>query len=214
MPDFRSRQTPVRDQGDRFACVGFAVSAAHEWYAARREHLSSEDALWAESQISGAGIEDGATVQSALVGLTTHRHAIERAWPYGKPAWFDDKRQRPAKACRSTNQCPLPRWTRLPLPLLPSTIDQIDQVRPVILTLRVVPDAWNSRDDGIVDAEPGMYTARGHAVVAVGTWPDESKPAEGLWIKNSWGLTWGVAGYGRLTRRYCDAYLTAAHVLF
>src|SRR5205814_3080081 len=107
MADHRSLQTPVRNQGNRPTCVGFAVSAAHEWMAADVVVLSPEDAIWAAHQEGGPQAREDTSVRLALAGLHRLEHAYESAWPYGAPAWPASRTVDAQKAeCRAA----LPEW--------------------------------------------------------------------------------------------------------
>lgn len=209
MIDHRPAQTPVRQQGDRPTCVGFAVSAAHEWMAADATVRSPEDVIWAAHQAgSPAGRED-TSVDFALVGLSTHEHATETAWPYGMPPWPAD---RPAAATAPINRRPLPAWRRLPSTSASKIAVELAAGMAVVLTVRVVVAAWLA-PGGVVDAEAGRKSPGVHAVLAVGSVADGSSDAQQIVIKNSWGPAWGDAGFGFLTSRYLDAYGVVAHAM-
>src|SRR5689334_17804864 len=90
-PDHRPVQTAVRNQGDRHTCVGFAVSAAHEWMAQDGVIRSPEDVIWAGHQEGGPSTKEATSVRLALVGLKRFAHATEKAWPYNNPAWPADR---------------------------------------------------------------------------------------------------------------------------
>src|SRR6266496_674499 len=87
MIDHRPSQTPVRNQGDRPSCAGFAVSAAHEWVASDDEIRSPEHAIWAGHQVKSIPGRQETSIAWSLAGLNLHRHASETAWPYGTPHW-------------------------------------------------------------------------------------------------------------------------------
>jgi hypothetical protein len=204
--DHRSAQTPVRAQGDRPACVGFAVAAAHEWMS-DGAMLSVEDVLWAGHQVGGNPLEETTSVQFALLGLNRYGHATEAAWPYGSPAWPAD---RPVAAAKSAR--PLPAWQRLPSLTFSAVTSQLARGVAVLLTLRVVPGIWYQRG-GIIDTEPGRKAPGNHAVVAVGAIDGNDPVTRRAIIKNSWGTGWGQSGYGLISQRYVDAYGVCGHVL-
>jgi Papain family cysteine protease len=205
LSDHRADQTPVRNQGSRSACVGFAVAAAHEWM--RPESLRSiEDVLWAAHQIGGDPNTESTSVQFALQGLQQHGHADEAAWPYGSPAF---PAERPAEAKDPQNRAELAAWRRMPSLDLDTVANEIASGRAVVLTLGVVLKAWPKT--GVVDAPAGRKTPGAHAVLAVGTTRMGSEVQ--VIIKNSWGVGWGVGGYGFISSRYLDSYVRAGHIL-
>lgn len=205
MPDFRSDQTPVRNQGDRPTCVAFAASAAHEWAAADGVVRSAEDAMWAAHQIGSVPGREEVTVSWALDGLRQHGHARELAWPYRHPHWSAG---RPPAALQDGNRRSAPGWQ----PLIPTDFDALAaalaDARPVVLTVRVVRSAWRA-PDGLIDATAGRKTPGNHAVLVAGALTGPKR----LIIKNSWGPAWGDHGYGYLTPRYLRHYGLRAHAL-
>ncbi len=209
LSDHRSGQSPVRDQGPRGACVGFAVAAGHEWMRPTAIR-SVEDVLWVAHRTGGDPHKEGTSVQLALQGLDEHQHAEESAWPYGSPPF---PAQRPPAAGDPTRQAPLPAWRRLPDRDLDTVATEVARGAAVVLTLDVVPGAWPKT--GVVDAPPGRKARGRHAVLAVGTTldPTRADPEAQTLIKNSWGAGWGLAGYGLVTARYLSTYGRVAHVL-
>lgn len=208
MIDHRPFQSPVRNQGDRPTCVGFAVSAAHEWAAGDGEIRSVEHAIWAGHQIASVPGREETAVEWSLTGLQQHQHATESAWPYGNPHWSVGP---PATLLTGSELRPLPPWRRLPTLSIETVRRELAAGHPVILTLRVVVSAWR-QSGGVVDAEPGRKTPGNHAVVAVAVTEVNETP-EHVLIKNSWGDHWGKGGYGALSRRYFDHYMLNAYTL-
>ena len=195
----------MRNQGDRQACVGFAVSAAHEWLANDAITRSVEDVIWAGHQVAPSTREETST-QSALTGVGRHRHASESAWPYGSPSWPAD---RPPEASKPEHQLTAPSWTRCG-----ADYDEVAAAVTagfaVVLTAAVVHSAWR-HPDGLVDAQPGSVSRGNHAVLVVGYVADTT--IEQLVFKNSWGTYWGTAGYGFMTRRYVNSFGVVAHAV-
>lgn len=205
MTDHRHVQTPVRNQGDRPTCVGFAVSAAHEWMAGDGTIRSAEDAMWAGHEVHDVPGREETSVRGALQGLSDHGHCTEQAWPYGTPHYATG---RPAAALAAGNQRALPGWRALNELTVAAIEAELDRPRAVILSLRVVRSAWRVAG-GEIDAQPGAKTPGSHAVLAVGVLDTPAR----LIVKNSWGPLWGQGGYGFISERYLRNYGLSAYVL-
>ena len=202
--DCRRLQTPVRDQGTRPSCTGFAVAAAHEWMRPS-EVRSVEDVLWAGHQIEGPSLVENTRVESALVGLTTHRHAIETSWPYGAPSF---PATRTSMACDTSNQADFVGWRRSGSVTAQAVAAELATGHAVVLTLALVAGSWTT---STIDADPARKTVGSHAVLAVGsTWIGGDLSTI---IKNSWGPAWGAQGYGFVSARYIAAFAVVAHIL-
>lgn len=202
--DCRGLQTPVRDQGTRPSCTGFAVAAAHEWMRPS-EVRSVEDVLWAGHQIDGPSLVENTRVESALAGLTAHRHSTETSWPYGAPSF---PAMRTSMASDTVNQADFVGWRRIGSVTAQALAAELATGRAVVLTLAFVPGSWTTHT---IDADPARKTVGSHAVLAVGsTWFGRDLSTI---IKNSWGPAWGVQGYGFVSARYIAAFTVVAHVL-
>lgn len=208
MIDHRASQTPVRNQGYRPTCAGFAVSAAHEWAAADDEIRSPEHAIWAGHQIQSVPGREETTIAWSLDGLRLHRHASEAAWPYGTPHWTTGP---PPAALDHANTRELPCSQRLSPPWFDTVRDTLSNGDPVVLTIAVIQPIWE-QPGRMIDAEPGRKTQTNHAVLAVAITEPGEQP-DRVVIKNSWGPGWADNGYGALSRRYLDHYTVAAHIL-
>jgi C1A family cysteine protease len=205
--DHRNAQSAVRQQGERRACVAFAVAASQEWRRDVDEQLSIEDVLWSAHQVGGPPGREETSVQLALTGLDQHGHAIEAAWPYGEPPWPAD---RPALAKEPRQQRSPADWHRLALLDFGAVARCLADGLAVVLTVRFVPLAWRD-PTGLIDSARGAVVAGGHAVLAVGV--ADQNDSECLIVKNSWGTWWGQSGYGFMTDRYLTAYGVAGHVI-
>jgi C1A family cysteine protease len=208
-PDYRALQTSVRNQGDRPTCVGFAVSAAHEWMARDNIIRSPEDVIWAGHQEGGPAAQEATSVRLALAGLKRFAHTSEKAWPYSNPRWPAD---RPLAAADENELRELPQWRQLDDYGLPSIESELVEGHAVLLTLAFVPAAWRLAG-GVIDIESGRRTRGNHAVLAVGIVTGMSGAGDSVIIKNSWGENWGLAGYGFVSSRYLAAYTVRVHVM-
>ena len=206
MADHRHEQSPVRNQGDRPTCVGFAVSSAHDWIRAGESEMSAEDAMWAGHQIASFPGSSATTVRYSLEGLARHRHAIEAAWPYGNPRC---EVGRPPAAQDIDHQRNLPTWRTLSKLTIDAIDQEIESGHAVVVSFHVDMPAWREPPLALIDADPGKTTTGIHAVLAVGT---AGRPAA-LIIKNSWGTGWGDDGYGYVTERYVERYTLRAFAL-
>lgn len=207
--ELSANSLPVRQQGDRGTCVGFATAAAHELARNENEVLSPEDVMWAAHELMGRAIGDETSVELALFGLDAEEEATEAAWPYGEPHWNSG---RPSSALQAGNRRPLPTWRRLEAASIPLIRKELQADLPVILTIGIVKPAWINPPGGLIDAEPGRPVRGNHAVVVVGA-SDGGGSNQILRIKNSWGPEWADGGYASMSERYLQSYNVCAHVL-
>lgn len=201
--DLRPMLSPVRDQGNRGTCLAFAVTALHEVFRAggapAGQDLAEEALYWGCKQIDG-NWTTGTSFQSASAALPRWGQPIETMWPYdlnrldGTPyhppitpsgvEWFQAGLR--SEVATSAN-------VRI---LLAGNL-------PVALGITIYPSFYRPSSSGhIADPRPGEPEKGRHAVVAVGF------DAGNILIRNSWGLFWGLSGYGWISNSYVDGHAT------
>jgi C1A family cysteine protease len=88
---------------------------------------------------------------------------------------------------------------------------QVENGNVVVLSMTLsaafyIPDVF-----GVVDATEAPDSAMRHAVVAVGT--GQRGTTRFLLVRNSWGESWGISGYGWLSEAYAADKITATLTL-
>jgi hypothetical protein len=204
--DLRASVGPVRDQGDqRGTCLAFAVTAAHE--AARGgtppDHLSEEALYWGCKRVDSHW-RSGTHFASAAVALPRWGQPLEAVWPY-EPTRKDTVAYRPPSP-------PNAGWFKSGLRSVangPNDVRAIlDGGLPVLIGLRVFRTLFLPDKDGrVADPPSGAKSLGRHAVLVVGHGASE------LLIRNSWGRTWGLDGYGWISDAYVRAYAREAWVI-
>jgi C1A family cysteine protease len=205
--DMRAIMPPVRDQGQRGTCVAFAVTAAHEMAravgVAVTEDLSEEALYWGCKLIDG-NWHTGTVFTSAAAALAATGQPLEAVWPYHS--------RRAAGIAYRPPSAPSGDWHLSSLN--PMSIDllsvrvELDAGRPVVLGLELFDTLLIPSAAGRIEAPPPGSSARGrHAVLAVGH--DNSA----LLIRNSWGTSWALSGYGWLSDDYAVHHVKEAWVI-
>jgi C1A family cysteine protease len=203
----RALLPPVRDQGQRGTCVAFAVTAAHEVGRAEgiavSEDLSEEALFWGCKLIDG-NWNSGTSFGSAATAIGATGQPLEAVWPYDPRRAVGIRYDPPAK--------PTADWHTSGLE--PAHVDlaevraEIDAGRPVVLGLTVFDTLFRPTAAGRIDVPPAGSPARGrHAVVAVG------HDTDSVLIRNSWGTTWALGGYGWLSDDYAGRHISEAWVI-
>lgn len=206
--DLRPLLPPVRDQGQRGTCVAFAVTAAHEMARAAgtavSEDLSEEALFWGCKLIDG-NWRSGTSFGSAAAALASTGQPLETVWPYD-PRRAEGTRYDPPSTATA------PPWHQSDLGV--ASVDlapvraALDPGRPVVLGLAVFDTLFTPSSAGRIAPPPAGSPARGrHAVLAVG------HDAEALLIRNSWGTTWALGGYGWLSNEYAERHVLEAWVI-
>jgi hypothetical protein len=203
----RALLPPVRDQGQRGTCVAFAVAAAHELARsvgiAVSEDLSEEALFWGCKLIDG-NWRSGTTFSSAAAALGATGQPLEDVWPYNPRRAAGIRYDPPCKPATDWYKSGLERTS----PNIASVRGQIDAGRPVVLGLTVFDTLFIPTSAGRIEAPAAASPAHGrHAVLAVG------HDADALLVRNSWGTTWALGGYGWLSNEYVEHHVREAWVI-
>lgn len=218
--DLRQYQSPVRDQGQLGSCVGFAVTGGVEYLRATDKDLFStiysplytyyrarEMQGW-ENYDSGAYIRDGVKSVTRIPPpdpdnpLPDIRGAVpETAWPY-KPNGFT-KAPTPSVAKKGT-RWQLGSYHRCDVSsglAVQSVMTALSKNWPVVGGFSCYASMFTPHVDqsGLIPMPSSNdWLVGGHAVLFVGY-----DMATAVFIfKNSWGVDWGMHGYGLLPFAY------------
>ena len=205
--DLRDRCSPVGDQQELGACTAFAVGRGLRECLQRIRGEAptplSPLFLYYETRRlrNSLGRDSGATVTDAMNALAGAGVATEATWPYDPNAFAEAP---PASAYAAAGGWRLTSGVRL------SGLEDMRKAlaygQPVAFGMRIYS---YFRDLGAGGELPmpqdGDVMVGGHAVVAVGY--DDRRRA--LIVRNSFGVSWGAAGYFYLPY----AYATEENVL-
>ena len=207
--DLRALFGPARNQGPRPTCMAFAASDAHAGLRNGWAPLSCEYAFYQAQRRAGRPPTTGALLSSMLEALRKDGQPEEEGWPY-----------LPATPADATSWTPpaevgalFGRNGEKSAHSLDQVIGELDQGRPVIILLSLSRAFYARNPHGVVDPADGETPEpqRRHAVIAVGHGTVDAQRA--ILVRNSWGPTWGDAGYGWLTERFLSPRIFAAATL-
>ncbi|MBS7646162.1 C1 family peptidase [Candidatus Bathyarchaeota archaeon] len=191
--DLRFKESPILDQGNEGACVGFAGAALKNWYEiAQKDYPAKEQGLSPRCiynlarALEGRLNEEGAYLRDALKGLQTFGTCTEAYWPY-RP-WVDsgvDPRWKiPVEKAEPWR---IRSYVRL------ETVDEVLQALASGLPVYAgVPwcSNWMSTDASGKLPRGDMRIVGGHAILFLGYDLKEGR----LLLQNSWGKGWGARG--------------------
>lgn len=205
--DLRPLLVPVHDQGPRGTCLAFAVTAVHELArtppGARGEDLAEEALYWGAKQIDGDR-EPGSAFTSSAAALDRWGQPVEERWPYEAARNDASSGYQPPEGALDPALC-----HRTPLRPIEATIAEIKRWlrggHAVAIGIWLSRGFFENANGRIPAPPPDALIPEGHAVAVVG-YQETSNGTEGvLVIRNSWGETWGDAGYGYLPYSYLDS---------
>ena len=167
------------------------------------EHLSEEALYWGCKVVDGNS-NAGTRFSSAATALRQTGQPLEEVWPYDSSRRDGVRITPPSK--------PTADWLKTDLGPIPTGLDdikgEIDAGRPVMLGVTVFDSFFRPTAAGRIEVPlAGSRRRGGHAVLAIGHEPTA------LLIRNSWGPSWGLGGYGWLANNYFALHGRAAWVV-
>jgi C1A family cysteine protease len=200
--DLRDQCPPVYDQGQLGSCTANAIGAALEFDQMKQhENAFTPSRLFIyynERAIEGTISSDsGAQIRDGVKSVRKQGAPPETDWPYDIAKFAD---QPPQKAYDDAGQHKAIRYQRLT-----RSLSQLQgclaEGYPFVFGF-VVYDSFESQQVASTGQAPmpvsGEQQLGGHAVMAVGYDNDEQR----FIVRNSWGTTWGMAGYFTLPYPY------------
>lgn len=236
-PRFRELELGTKNQGLRPSCAVFAVVGALEFQNAvtsgQAEKLSEEYLIWATRRTLGVPAgekrvlehEDGAdddksdagfSIMEVLSALRAYGIPLQKEMPnkFGlgmeKIADPGDDVVTSARSRRQISTYGVPGMNNNVR--IANIMHALNEGVPVVVALRW--PHWRTLQRSPVLAEQSPREGRSHAVTIVG-YHSENGDASGLRFifKNSWGVRWGIGGYGFAEYGYLQRNLLEAVVL-
>jgi len=182
--------TPVKDQGSCGSCWAFSAAGSIEgaWFLAGNELVSlSEQELIDCSYSYGNQGCNGGWMDSAFQFVAKYGITSNSSYPYTATNGTCNEVLASDKVATITN------FTDVESNSAPALHEAI-ALNPVSVAVEASFWAWQFYKSGVITKNCG--TNLNHGVLAVG-YNDDATPPYYI-IKNSWGATWGEAGYCRL----------------
>ncbi|MBL8792477.1 MAG: peptidase C1 [Planctomycetia bacterium] len=203
--DLRGRFGRARDQQGRETCLAFALSDAHaEVRGTPWSPLCCEYLFYHAKQRDLLPAHVGTTIPAIRAALEHDGQPVEAAWPYLRALPADRKRWKPP-AKVGTLFC---RPSQNHGAAFQEIWDAVEGDKPVVVGMSFSAAFLLPDGEGVVDSGETVVPDLRHAVVVVGTGTRASRKF--VLVRNSWGDTWGLAGYAWLSERYLAARLLVA----
>lgn len=237
-PRFLELALRVKDQGRRPSCSIFAIVSALEFQNAELsgtpEKFSEEYLIWATrktTQRIGTVVADdaqpgsdqdkaedkdaGFALPEVVAALRAYGIPLQSAMPNARFGKMESIAEPPPEVVsQARNHC------RVFVHQVPgrdgatrvnNLVHALNLGVPVAIGLRW-PSYRASRSGYIGEQKPVLDYA--HAVTLVGYRSESGRIEDAVFLfKNSWGMSWGEGGYGRVTYKYLQNYLLDAVVL-
>ena len=216
--DLRQWCSPIEDQGSLGSCTANAGVGMMEYYEYRAfgRHLDASRLFLYKvtRNLLGFTGDDGAYLRDTMKAMVLFGVPPEKYWPYK----IRDFNIEPTQFCYAFAQSyQAIKYYRLdpagssPAKALEALKTKLAAELPAMFGFSVyssIPDSGDGKGE-IPFPAPGDTLEGGHAVLAVG-YDDAKKIGKNkgaILIRNSWGTSWGEAGYGWLPYAYIEAGL-------
>lgn len=204
--DLRSLFSPIEDQGDIGSCTAHAVVGLLEclWKRTASEYVDASRLFVYKTTRNLLGWEGdtGAFIRTAIKAVRLFGACPEDYWAYDEVA-FDTE---PPAFCYSFAR----NYRSLVYYRLEEKVPELKKSLAQGIPFAFGFTCFESIDGEAVEEtgnipfpKKGEHTVGGHAVVAIG-YDDKAKA---FIIRNSWGRSWGMKGYGTLPYTYFDEAL-------
>ncbi|MDP9975264.1 putative chitinase/putative alpha/beta hydrolase family esterase [Variovorax paradoxus] len=195
--EYLEHQVPILNQGSEGACTGFGLATVANYLLQRRRVVPDSVPVSPRMLYDLARRYDewpgenysGSSARGAMKGWHKHGICSEELYPY-QPGKVDRRgmtEQRVADGMRR----PLGAYFRVNHKDLVAMHAAIAEVG-VLYATATVHEGWNSAGtDGLIVQSEVITGGHAFAIVAY----DD----QGFWLQNSWGPTWGLRGFARVT---------------
>lgn len=232
--DFRPKMKDyglwVKDQGARPSCSVFAILSALEFQNAeltgKSMRFSEQYLIWATANTIGLATlnakynfndptasDIGFTLPDVVTAVRKYGILTQDRMPYSKSGSIENPSDELIKEAQASNRVVIQTIPSLDRPtMIANIVHALNAGYPVPIGIRWVKghNTWRS---GFLDKQtPDDDSA--HAVTLVGYKCETGKIEDTVFIfKNSWGLGWGVGGYGTATYYFLSQNLFMGVVL-
>jgi len=216
--DLRAFFSPIEDQGHLGSCTANAAVGLVEYFERRAfgHHIDASRLFVykTERDLLGWTGDTGAYLRTAMEALTLFGAPPERYWPYDpRPAATNPRYDvEPTAFCyafaqnyQAINYVRLDPPTITPTQVLNNIRSYLAAGFPSMFGFPVYDEFERPNSLGqIAYPSASSHLYGGHAIVAVGYDDNMMIGADkgALLVRNSWGTTWGLSGYGWLSNKY------------
>lgn len=203
--DLRPMFGPVRDQDPRPTCMAFAASDIHAAVRPGWTPLSVEWAYYHALKRDGGIPHRGVAFDTMLAVIEEDGQPVETAWPYIAYLFTDVHAWIPPVAA------PLYKRSSASFPAKSGdVITELNNDRPVVFTMSLSQAFYSPGLAGVISGAEPLDTPV-HALVAVGH--GHRGTDQFILVRNSWGMGWGIDGYGWVDTAYLAPRLLATAIM-
>lgn len=199
--DMRPLLSGARDQGARPTCLAFTLSDLNRLNGALNFDLSAEYLYQAAAANCPTWQPDsGLQISDGMHALEHVGQPAESAFPY---AASEPTHPLQALPCVSPSYA---MRTRHHGGLVSDIVATISRGEPLALCMVLNQDIFHPIQ-GVITYSPMYIPDSGHAVLGMGVGKHQTTGDDYLLIRNSWGPTWGDAGYAWLPATYLSTHV-------